>query len=227
MASNVELERQALAIFGSVVDLHGAQRQSALTQQCKNSPELLTRVQALLDLDDALDGVPDELTAAAFAAPTPQLSMGTRVGNYKITKVIGVGGMGAVYQAERADGTFERTVAIKFIHSSLWSEALAQRFDEERRIMSRLQHPNITALLDGGNAQNQPYLVMEYVDGQPFVYDAKTKPTTQLQRFAKVCSAVAHAHNNLILHRDIKPDNVLIDVHGQPMLLDFGIAKLT
>lgn len=226
MSSNIAFERRALAIFNSLVELDAAEQATQLTLQCAEDEALQSRVEALLTLDAAISGAPSALTQAAILTPAPVLTNGTQVGNYRIVGSIGIGGMGAVYKAERSDGTFERTVAIKFLHTSLWSDALHQRFDEERRIMGRLHHPNITQLLDGGAEQGQPYLVMEYVEGQPFTFDEGIERRTQLQRFADVCGAVAHAHNNLILHRDIKPDNVLIDNLGKPKLLDFGIAKL-
>lgn len=227
MSLDVEFERQVLAIFGAVVDLEPAEQSAQLKEKCHQDIELLTRVQKLLDLDKVNKDRTSALTAASVVAQSPQLAPGTQVGNYRIGELIGTGGMGAVYQAERADGTFERTVAIKFLNAHAWNETLRHRFDAERRIMSRLEHPNITSLLDGGSHQEQPYLVMEYVQGHPFIYDKKLSINEVLQRFAEVCAAVSHAHNNLILHRDIKPDNVLVGTDGHPKLLDFGVSKLS
>ena len=117
-------------------------------------------------------------------------------------------------------------MAIKFIQLGRLQPELMHRFTAERQIMARLQHPNVTQILDGGLHDGQPYLVMEYVKGEPFKHDLRTPRREQLNRFMAVCGAVGHAHDNLILHRDIKPDNILVTAAGVPKLLDFGIAKL-
>ena len=135
--------------------------------------------------------------------------------------------MGTVYKAHRADGAYQRTVAIKLVSRRILSAESEQRFVNERQILANLQHPNIAQLLDGGSADDSVYLVMEYVDGVSFGYDAARDEHTTLQLFTKVCEALQYAHNNLVLHRDIKPDNVLLTQGGEPKLLDFGVAKLS
>ena len=155
--------------------------------------------------------------------------IGQRVGAYRITELIGEGGMGYVFAAERVDGAYEQTVAIKLIRVSLVDASLVQRFERERQILSDLNHPNIAALYDGGTTEKGvPYLVMEYVDGLPIDRYVKTQQLTVeavLKLFVKIASAVRSAHRALVIHRDIKPANILVDHNGEPKLLDFGIAR--
>ena len=138
--------------------------------------------------------------------------------------------MGTVYKAVRDDDAFPKTVAIKLVRSGRGSDYIEQRFRQERRILARLQHPNIATVLDGGTTgDGQPYLVMEHVEGQPiteFCAAQALGTRARLALFRTVCSAVHYAHQNLVVHRDIKPANVLVDGQGVPKLLDFGIAKL-
>ena len=163
--------------------------------------------------------------ADASAPPPPE-----RIGPWRIEAEIGRGGMGAVYRALRDDGAFAQTVAIKLIRPELASTQLRRRFDSERRILASLEHPNIARLLDAGTtADGAPYLVLEYVAGEPVDRYCDAQALTIEQRlniFRQICSAVHVAHQKLILHRDIKTANVLIDAHGAPKLLDFGIARL-
>ncbi|MCR9277212.1 MAG: serine/threonine-protein kinase [Pseudomonadaceae bacterium] len=231
-ASDPQLERRALAVVELAIDLRGEERKACLAAECAGDERLTRRVLALLALHetgaDSTEQVQSRIQSNFDSMlPSDALSDISHVGPYRLQEQLGEGGMGAVYRAERADGAFERTVAVKFIRGRLHSSSVQQRFEAERRIMAGLQHPNITALLDGGDEGGQPYLVMEFVDGVPFGFDSTQPVRRQLRRFVKVCSAVAHAHGALILHRDIKPDNVLITTDGEPKLLDFGIAKLT
>ena len=151
---------------------------------------------------------------------------GLRMGAYQIEKLLGRGGMGAVYLAHRADGEFSQKVAIKIIGLPFEIDVLRERFRQERQILAVLNHPNITRLLDGGvTSDGQLYLVMEYVDGVP-IDQAPGDFDAKLDRFCDVCAAVKYAHQNLVLHRDLKPSNILVDVDGTAKLLDFGSAKL-
>src|SRR5262245_51968010 len=138
--------------------------------------------------------------------------------------------MGTVYLAFRADEAFEKKVAIKVTGEAIVSAEAEERFKRERRILARLEHPNIARLIDGGTtAEGVPYLVMEFIEGHPLhVYcDERRLPTLQrLQLFLAVCSAVEYAHHELVIHRDLKPANILVTTDGVPRLLDFGIAKL-
>ena len=153
-----------------------------------------------------------------------------RIGPWRIEGEIGRGGMGTVYRACRDDGSFTQTVAIKLISQELVSAAMRRRFDGERHILASLEHPNIARLLDAGTTSDgAPYLVLEYVAGDPVDAYCNAQALNLEQRlaiFRQICRAVLIAHQKLILHRDIKTANVLIDVNGVPKLLDFGIAKL-
>lgn len=175
-------------------------------------------------------------TPALFPA-TPELDLpgvpsrrGQRIGPYRLVEEIGAGGMGTVYLAARADGAFEQRVAVKLLHAGAAASELLRRFENERRILARLEHPHIARLLDGGAAADgTPYLVMEYVDGQPIDEYCRQRglPVRErLELLRTVCAAVHHAHQNLVVHRDLKPGNVLIDRDGRAKLLDFGIAKV-
>jgi serine/threonine-protein kinase len=150
-----------------------------------------------------------------------------RIGAYRVTGLVGQGGMGAVYRGERAAGDFEHTVAIKVIRPGALSGALIERFRRERQTLARLAHPNIARLFDGGETgAGEPYIVMEFVEGRPLT-DWKAEGPSRAQRLElllAVCSAVAFAHQNLVVHGDVTPANVLVEASGQPKLIDFGIA---
>ncbi len=153
-----------------------------------------------------------------------------RIGPYRILSTLGVGGMGEVYLAERADAEFEHKVAIKVVHSGALARGVQSRLKIERQILAQLDHPNIAHLLDGGTlADGTAYIVMEYVDGIPIDSYCDTHHfdiPARLRLFQIVCAAVHYAHQNLIVHRDLKPSNILVTKPGVPKLLDFGIAKL-
>jgi serine/threonine protein kinase len=155
---------------------------------------------------------------------------GERIGPYRVLRTLGAGGMGEVYLAERADAEFEQQVAIKVVHSGLFSRGVQSRLKIERQILAQLDHPNIAHLLDGGTLPDgTAYIVMEYVDGIPIDTYCDTNRldlAARLGLFQIVCAAVHYAHQNLIVHRDLKPSNILVTKAGTPKLLDFGIAKL-
>jgi serine/threonine protein kinase/Tfp pilus assembly protein PilF len=171
---------------------------------------------------DAGDGQGDGM------APVPM--EGQRLGPYRIVRKLGSGGMGDVYLAERADEEYQQLVAIKLVRAGLFSAQVQSRLRMERQILATLQHPNIARLLDGGRTPDgTPYLVMEYIDGEPIdVYcNRRRLPLTErIELVRTVCAAVHYAHQNLVVHRDLKPNNILITPDGVPKLLDFGIAKL-
>jgi serine/threonine protein kinase len=153
-----------------------------------------------------------------------------KIGVYQIVSELGVGGMGAVYLATRADGKFEQRVAIKLLKREFNTEQIRRTFKREKEILATLAHPNIATLLDAGTTDDGiPYLVMEYVKGWPideYCQSHSLSLKARLKLFNKVCDAVAFAHRNLIVHRDLKPSNILITEDGEPKLLDFGISKL-
>src|ERR1700676_77560 len=153
---------------------------------------------------------------------------GNRIGPYRVLRTLGVGGMGEVFLAERADAEFEQQVAIKVVYGG--SQGVQSRLKIERQILAQLDHPNIAHLLDGGTLPDgTPYIVMEYLDGIPidaYCDSNRLDIVARLKLFQIVCAAVHYAHRNLIVHRDLKPSNILVTAAGVPKLLDFGIAKL-
>ncbi len=158
------------------------------------------------------------------------LLIGQKIGVYQIIRELGYGGMGAVYLAERKDGKFEQKVALKLLKREMNTAALRRRFEQERKILASLEHPNIAHLLNAGTTDDKiPYIAMEYVEGLP-IDDYCNKNQLNLNRrldlFRKVCATVSFAHRNLIVHRDLKPSNILITNDGSPKLLDFGISKI-
>jgi eukaryotic-like serine/threonine-protein kinase len=206
------------AVFDELVDLPESERTAALRRRCASDLDLAAEVRALLEAHEIAERIfPD--------APT-----GRMVGPYRIVREIGRGGMGVVYLADRADGQFEKRVAIKLIQSASADDPLHRRFLAERQILAGLEHPDIARLLDGGITDDgRPYLVLEYVDGLPITeYCDRHRLAVEdrLRLFIRVCDAVQYAHRNLIIHRDLKPGNILVTETGEVRLLDFGIAKL-
>lgn len=157
-------------------------------------------------------------------APLPK-----QIGAYRVVALLGRGGMGAVYRGERVEADFDHDVAIKVIRPGIVSDSLAERFRRERRILASLRHPNIAQLYDGGEtADGAPYIVMEFIDGisvSRWLRNESPDLVTRLALFAQICDAVEFAHQNLIVHRDLTPGNVLVDTRGDAKLIDFGIAR--
>jgi len=155
---------------------------------------------------------------------------GQQIGSYRIVSEIGQGGMGAVYLAERVDGKFSQRVALKLLKREMNTSALRRRFEQEREILSRLEHPNIARLLDAGTTDDKiPFFAMEYVEGRPideYCSKHRLELDARLDLFRQICSTVDFAHRNLIVHRDLKPSNILVTDDGSPKLLDFGISKI-
>src|ERR1700722_9560032 len=206
------------AIFNEAVAAQAAERTVLIEALCNHDAGLMSEVRSLLK------------SCAEGGLNSSDLPAQTRIGPYEIDRLLGRGGMGAVYLAHRADGQFEQQVAIKLIDLPLASGFFRERFRQERQILAGLQHPLIARLLDGGVTSNGDlYLAMEYVDGTPIHRFCDEKHFTVQQRltlFKSVCDAVQFAHQNLVVHRDLKPDNILIATDGTPRLLDFGTAKL-
>jgi tetratricopeptide (TPR) repeat protein len=172
-------------------------------------------------LDEPTRQFGETFTAAGELAP------GSRIGAWRVLRVIGRGGMGEVYLAERADLSFDKQVALKLVQGMM-TPAARLRFDAEKQALARLEHPHIARLIDAGETgHGWPYLVMEYVDGMPIDHYLSDRGVHEvLATFLQVCDAAAYAHRQLVLHRDIKPSNILVDGEGKAKLLDFGIAKL-
>jgi serine/threonine-protein kinase len=231
--------RQLAPILDEALDLEPEARAAYLERACSGEAGLRADVLALLDADaasgrflesaaEAYLEIPISITGEAAGAAT--LSPGARLGPYAITHELAHGGMGAVYLAERADGQFEQSVALKVIRGGMDSVETRRRFLTERQILARLNHANIARLLDGGiTPDGRPWFALEYVAGAPLVSyaDARRLPVSdRLQLFADVCEAVRYAHQNLVVHRDLKPTNILVTADGRVKLLDFGISKL-
>jgi tRNA A-37 threonylcarbamoyl transferase component Bud32 len=171
-----------------------------------------------------------EQEAEVLARQNTESFIGRRIGAYRVTGLIGEGGMGAIYRAVRDDDQYRKEVAVKLVRHGFETPALVARFREERQILASLEHPYVARLLDGGvTSNNVPYLVMELVDGVPITqYAARHALSVEarLRLLQKVSEAVEYAHSRLVVHRDLKPGNILITADGTPKLLDFGIAKL-
>jgi eukaryotic-like serine/threonine-protein kinase len=180
-----------------------------------------------------VDNLPGDAASSTLSGQSGgrlgELKADVSIGPYRLIRELGVGGMGAVWLAERSDGSLKRTVALKLPHAGPFQRQLAERFDRERDILAALTHPNIARLYDAGaGATGQPYLALEYVEGLPLTEYCKSKNLDvreRLELFGQVLSAVQYAHNNLVLHRDLKPSNILVTAAGTVSLLDFGIAK--
>ena len=227
-------KRRAFALLRDVLDLPDDERTQAIVRHCGDDVALASEVRALLAVErtSLLDGAASDIAVrlAEDDVAVDDLPQGTNVGGWTIVRPLGSGGMGTVYLAERAGDGYVQQGALKQIKRGMDSVAVLARFRRERQILSRLVHPHIAHLLDGGlSADGRPYFVMEYIDGEPLSqWLARAQPDldARVATFLTICDAIAHAHHTLVVHRDIKPDNVLIDANGQPRLLDFGIAKL-
>jgi eukaryotic-like serine/threonine-protein kinase len=192
--------------------------------------ELLTLVRNMLHQDAVLgDQTGMNASHILAASEQPELNIGAELGPYRIVGFLGAGGMGQVFRAERIDGVVRQEVAIKLLRHSGSAFELRRRFALERRILARLSHPGIARFIDAGaDNTGRPYVVMELINGMPitiFARQHKLDLSARLLLFLQVLDAVSYAHAQLIVHRDIKPDNVLVDQFGTPRLLDFGIAK--
>jgi serine/threonine protein kinase len=220
-------------LFSELVDADAAERARRLGALGSEDPQLRSSLEALLQAD--LPG--EDLLARAIGEAAESLLdrqedrlVGTTIGGFRISAILGYGGMSTVYRGERVDAASQPTVAIKVLHHAALHPRLRSRLHSERQILASLDHPYIARLLGSGELDDgTPYLTVEYVDGAAF-YDycdeRRLSLRDRLQLFAKVCEAVQFAHRNLIVHRDIKPANILVLPDGTPKLLDFGIAKL-
>ena len=224
-------------LFRTVADRPLAERDAHLTQVCGGDEELRREVLELLSHEAADDFLQDPIKHATLAvtAEAPDDLLGRRMGPYRLTRLIGRGGMGAVYEAVRDDGQFDQRVALKLIKRGTDSDFVRMRFLRERRILAALDHPHIARLFDGGTTPDGlPYFVMEFVAGEAITEYCRRRELSleaKLKLFRAVCAAVQHAHQNLVVHRDLKPGNILVTPSpdgkgGTPKLLDFGIAKL-
>jgi len=223
-------------ILTEVLDADPEQRDRLLAERCAGDPEMAQEIRSLLAETEGAESWFEQLSRRSGAllgeaeAEGSTLPTDRRFGHYRLERQIGAGGMGTVYYAERADDLFRKGVAIKLLPPGMGTEALLRRFEAERRILAGLQHPGIAGLLDGGVAEDgTPYFVLEYVEGLPidrYCRERGLSVEDRLRLFLQVCEAVEHAHRNLVVHRDLKPGNILVTEEGRAKLLDFGIAKV-
>jgi serine/threonine protein kinase/tetratricopeptide (TPR) repeat protein len=231
--------QQIEEIFQSALDLPYAERDAYLAEECCNDSTLKVEVdKLLLQFEDASSFIESPVYRESKAGVLSSLMefdeddpmLGTLLGSYRIEREIGRGGMGAVYEAIRADGEFRRKAAIKIVKRGMDTDFILKRFRNERQILATLEHPFITRLLDGGTTDDgRPYFLMDFIEGLPlYRFSDKNRLTVneRLNLFTKICEAVEYAHTNLVIHRDLKPSNILVTSDGAPRLLDFGIAKL-
>jgi len=230
-----ERRRTIESLFDDALDLPPSERASFLDDACSGDAALRADVQRLLDAYTDAPSFLDARAAQVGRDVADELQQvpdrrGERVGPYRLNNRLAEGGMSVVYRAERVDGSFDQTVALKLLPGHFDTEERIGRFRAERQILAGLSHPNIARLLDGGlTTDGYPYLAMEYVDGQPITAFAEAEELDlpgRLSLLQDVLGALQFAHKNLIVHRDIKPDNIFVTGDGEVKLLDFGIAKL-
>jgi eukaryotic-like serine/threonine-protein kinase len=222
-------------LLGPALELDPAKRAAYLDQACGDDPALRPDLERLLAAEQKAgpEFLSDPIILEELTLDLPGHAdswLGRRLGPYQIAEEIGAGGMGEVYRAVRADDEYRKEVAIKLVRSGQDSGFVLSRFKNERQILATLDHPNIARLLDGGTTQEGvPYFVMELIEGERidnYCDGRKLSTTERLALFLQICSAVQYAHQHLVIHRDIKPGNILVTAEGMPKLLDFGIAKI-
>lgn len=224
---DAETEREAMELFEEALELPSTERLTFITGSSSRTPKVRKRAEELLSYSQD-----DE---SAFVTGKANLDFGQEdplpnlIGGYEVLKLLGRGGMGNVYLAQRASDDFNHLAAIKVIKRDLMADSIAMRFRRERQILAELNHANIAQLFDGGELDDgSPYIVMEYIDGQPlhqWLDEQKPDRAIALTIFDQICEAVSFAHQNLIVHRDLTPSNVLIAGDGRAKLIDFGIAR--
>src|SRR6185437_6560497 len=229
--------RKVEEIFQAAVELLPEERSRYVAQVCADDTTLRSDVESLLSQHDSAGELLEEPIYAntelgmleSFVEETDPM-IGRRLGTYRVEREIGRGGMGAVYEASRADNEFNKRAAIKLVKRGMDTDFILRRFRKERQILAALDHPHIAGLLDGGTTEDGlPYFVMEFIEGQPlysYCDSNNLNVTERLKLFRAICDAVHYAHQKQVVHRDIKPSNVLVTSEGVPKLLDFGIAKL-
>ena len=223
--------REALA---DALEAEAGARAQLLTDRLGDAPELLAEARELLAVEDRAARLEPRSGTTPRALPATGGDgdpwLGRRVDRWRLIQLLGTGGMGSVYIAERVDAPFEQQVALKLLHAALMNESGRARFRTEQRILARLEHAGIARLIDGGvTAEGAPYLVMERVQGLPidcWCDQQRLGLRERVELFARACDAVQYAHGQMVVHRDLKPSNLLVDGEGRPRLLDFGIARL-
>ncbi len=215
-------------LLDELLDIDDAQRQMRLSQLRIRDVALADDVAALLAQHAAIETA-DFLGGSALAPPDTTPLVGRKIGAWTLESVVGAGGMGTVWRARRNDGRYEGLAAVKLLNLALLGHGGAERFRREGGVLARLTHPDIARLIDAGIDEGQPFLVLEYIEGETIDRwcDARDLAVeARIRLLLDVLATVAHAHGRLILHRDLKPSNILVTVEGRVKLLDFGIAKL-
>lgn len=240
-----QMFQRADSIFRSACERPERDRAAHVEIACAGDEQLRRAVMALLHHDQRADvpldtpvGIPAHRVGEAILAREENLHLPDRIGSYRILRALGEGGFGIVYLAEQDNP--RRTVAIKVLRHAMTSPETLRRFEHETRILARLHHPAIAQIFEAGvtglGAHRQPYFAMEYVRGLALDRYAEGEVAehappgpldvrARLELFVKVCAGVEHAHQGGVIHRDLKPDNILVDLHGQPRILDFGVAR--
>lgn len=221
----LDVELDALLALGA------DQRRDRLKALAQHRPDDVALLESLLDDEAGTRRLEQHLQSAlSFLAEQEALPQDTRIGAWQLVRPIGSGGMAEVFLAERADGAFQRRVALKLLRSGLVSENAELRVRQERQILADLADPRIAGLVDGGMTEDgRPWLAMEFVEGQPITTawrDGRLNLQARIRLLIDVCEAVASAHRQFIVHGDIKPNNVLVTAEGEVKLLDFGIGRL-
>jgi serine/threonine protein kinase len=204
------------------------ERTASLSSLSASDPDLVNELSGMLSAHGSPTGLIDR--PAAEALHGPRIAAGTQLGAYRLEKELGRGGMGVVFSATRADGSFEKRVAIKILRRDRIDDLFLRQFEHERRILAQLDHPHIASILDARSTPaGDPHFVMEFVDGVPITAYCQSRKLGQrgrLDLFLQICDAVEHAHRHLTVHRDLNPSNILVTDAGAVKLPDFGIAKL-
>ncbi len=223
---SLEHQQRVMQLVNAALERPPAERPAWLEASCGDAPQLRREVEELLDEAEQDSEFMEE---PAFSVHAPDGESQRRIGPYRVVRLLGRGGMGAVYLAAREED-FRQPVALKLIKRGMDTDEIIRRFRNERQILAELHHPNIARILDGGTSPDgRPFFAVEYVEGEPLHRhcDAhKLSIRGRLELFRKVCAAVQFAHQQLVVHCDLKPANILVDGAGEPKLLDFGIAKL-
>lgn len=237
LALDPERWRQLRPLLDRALDLDADARVAFVEEVSTGSPQLRADLERLLARHDVTEGLSrpaaelagDALRSARSALPEAAMSgQPRRIGPFQLIRLLGAGGMGAVYEAERIDGGFRQTVAVKLVSGI--HPGLMARFERERQILAELRHPHIAQLLDGGETTDgMPYFALEFIDGQPITEFANAIDAdieSRIRLMIEVAEALAYAHRRNVIHRDIKPGNIMVSADGHVKLLDFGIAKL-
>ncbi|MCP4654137.1 MAG: serine/threonine protein kinase [bacterium] len=223
---SLEHQQRVMQLVNAALEQPPTERPAWLEASCGEDPALRREVGELLE---SAEQDSDFMEEPAFSVHARDPDSLRRIGPYRLVRLLGRGGMGAVYLATREED-FRQPVALKLIKRGMDTDEIIRRFQNERQILAELQHPNIARILDGGTSPDgRPYFAVEHVEGEPIhrYCDARKLSThARLELFRKVCSAVHFAHQQLVVHCDLKPANILVDGAGEPKLLDFGIAKL-